>query len=247
MGMGAITEVQRKQYREQGYLIFESIFPAGEIDELRRRIDALDEERERKLRQFGQEGISIPGQINFTASLAQKDEYIRRFSMQRAFVEIAAALLGPNVRVYWDQSVYKRPEAKRDFPWHQDNGYGPIEPLHYLTCWIALEDVAIDNGCIWIQPGTHRQGVVEHRQTEVGKQCYFGSDPGMPVPLKKGGMAVFSSLLFHRSTANVSSSVRKGYILQYSETGAYNPLTGKTFENGPIILEDGRPVLQASS
>jgi phytanoyl-CoA hydroxylase len=102
-------------------------------------------------------------------------------------------LIDPNVALYHDQSVYKKPETKKDFPWHQDNGYTPIEPEQYLTCWIALEDATIENGCIW--PGTHKQGPVEHVRTKTGLLCYFGKDPGIPVPLQKGGVAVFFTII----------------------------------------------------
>ncbi len=137
--------------------------------------------------------------------------------------------------MYNDQSVYKRIEAKREFPWHQDNGYGPIDPLPYITCWLALEDTTLENGCIWIQPRSHLKGVVEHKQTDIGLQCYFEEDPGLAVPLKKGSMVVFSSLLFHRSTPNLSNTIRKGYILQYSHAGAKNPMTEEIFERGPVL------------
>ena len=29
----------------------------------------------------------------------------------------------------------------------QDNGYTFIEPLQYLTCWVALNDATPENGC----------------------------------------------------------------------------------------------------
>jgi len=170
------------------------------------------------------------------------DDEIQRFAVQEKFVSITTALLGPEVQLYFDQSVYKRPEANRDFPWHQDNGYVPIEPIHYVTCWLALEDATIANGCVWVLAGSHKQGLVEHRKISLGWQCYFGEEPGIPVELKKGSMVVFNSLLFHRSSPNKSDKTRKGYILQYSCTGAKNPVTGEIFDNGPVIAKSGQPV-----
>lgn len=140
-----------------------------------------------------------------------------------------------------DQSVYKKPETKKEFPWHQDNGYTPIEPEQYLTCWIALEDATIENGCIWIMPGTHKQGVIEHIRTETGLLCYFGKEKGIPVPLKKGGVAVFSSLLFHKSGVNVSDTIRKGYIVQYTTIDAISKKTGERL-NGPVFSKNGERV-----
>jgi phytanoyl-CoA hydroxylase len=240
--MALIGKEQLQQFEEQGYIIFTDLFTAEETDVLRESIDKLDYASEQSLKQLGQQGISIPNQINFTTFLHKKDDKIEQFIADDRFVEITTTLLGPDTQLFWDQSVYKRPEANRDFPWHQDTGYIPIEPEFYLTCWLALEDATIENGCIWVLPETHKLGLLEHKDTEIGKQCYFGEDPGIPVPMKKGSMVAFHSLLFHRSTPNRSQASRKAFIAQYSPIGAKNPETGEVYHNGPIIAKDGKGV-----
>jgi phytanoyl-CoA hydroxylase len=238
-----ITEALRKQYDDQGYIIFEDLFQAEEMDRIRAIIDTLDAEHEQELQQQQKVhgSISIPGQINFTAKLNFKHPDLQAFIADKRFVNLTTSILGPNIRLYWDQSVYKRPEADRDFPWHQDTGYVPTEPAHYVTCWLALDDATIDNGCIWVQPGTHHKGMVEHVKTDIGKLCYFGDEEGIPVELKKGSMVAFSSLLFHRSKPNRSQTTRKGYVIQYSVDGSFNPTNDALFKNGPIIARDGKP------
>jgi phytanoyl-CoA hydroxylase len=236
-----LTESQQQQYKEDGYIIFENLFSAEEMDRIRAIIDRLDEESEERLRKADKSFISIANQINFTSNLNFVDETVQAFTADKRFVDLTTAILGPDTRLYWDQSVYKRPEANRDFPWHQDNGYVPTDPVHYLTCWLALDDAKIENGCIWIQKGSHRQGYVEHVRSDIGWVCYHGDDPGTPVELKKGSMVAFHSLLFHRSTPNLSQTTRKGYVLQYSVVGSKNPDTGVEFKNGPVIARDGKP------
>lgn len=237
--MPKLTEEQMKQYKEQGYIVFEHLFNEAEIDVIREHIDRLDEESARRLSE-GRDFISAANEINFTSHLNYQHPDIQRFIADERFIDITTQILGPDIRLYWDQSVYKRPEAKRDFPWHQDNGYVPTEPMEYLTCWLALEDATIENGCIYVQPGTHKLGFVEHVYSEIGFVCYQGEDPGIPVELKKGSMVAFHSLLFHRSTPNQSQTNRKGYVIQYSQVGSFNPDTGKEFLNGPIIAQDGK-------
>jgi phytanoyl-CoA hydroxylase len=242
--MNMLTDKQLGQYQEEGYIIIENIFTAEDMNELMKHIDKLDYEQEQQLRKLGQQGISIPNQINFTPHLNQQDSYIEQFIAQDKFVEISTSLLGPDIKLYWDQSVYKRPEADRDFPWHQDTGYALTKPEVYITCWLALEDTTVENGCIWVKPGTHHLGLVEHQETPIGKKCYFGEDHGIPVPLRKGSMVVFNSLLFHRSTPNLSSTTRKGYIIQYSVEHAVSGVTGELFHNGPVIARDGNPAYE---
>ena len=52
----------------------------------------------------------------------------RSFVSSEVMANVAADLVGPDVRLYWDQAVYKNPESPKEFPWHQDNGYNFVEP-----------------------------------------------------------------------------------------------------------------------
>lgn len=185
-------------------------FSENEMVPVRERLDAFDANRHAAMTK-GQEGISIPGEIVFTAILPAQDKTLDAFIRDPKFVELTSDILGPDVQLYWNRTVYKRPEAKRDFPWHQDNGYVPTDPEHYLTCWVALTDASIKNGCIWVLPGSHRQGVAPHKNTKFGLQCYFGDDPGVPAPVPAGSLIAFQSMLFHRSGPNQSTGMRKAY------------------------------------
>jgi phytanoyl-CoA hydroxylase len=240
-----LTQEQLQQYQEKGYIIFENLFSDKEMDRVRTIIDGFDEESERRLSEAGQGFNNIPNQINFTSGLNFMSPELQQFTADDRFVQLTTSILGPDIRLYWDQSVYKRPEAKRDFPWHQDNGYAPIEPMHYLTCWLALEDATLENGCIWIQEGSHHKGFVEHVKTDIGWLCYYGDVQGTPVPLKKGSMVAFHSLLFHRSTPNRSQGTRKAYVIQYAVEGSKNPETGAVFMNGPIISKNGKSTYES--
>ncbi|QGQ97292.1 phytanoyl-CoA dioxygenase family protein [Paenibacillus psychroresistens] len=236
-----ITEQEMKQYKELGYIIFNNLFSAEEMDKVRAIIDEFDRESEMILRQKDRDFISSAGQINFTSGLNFRSPELQQFTADQRFVDITTTILGPDIKLYWDQSVYKRPEASKDFPWHQDNGYVPTEPEQYVTCWIALDDATVENGCIWVQPGTHLKGFVTHIKTDLGWICYYGDIEGIPVELKKGSVVAFNSLLFHKSTPNRSKTdTRKAYITQYSVDGSFNPITNKIFQNGPLIAKDGK-------
>ncbi|RAV14870.1 phytanoyl-CoA dioxygenase family protein [Paenibacillus contaminans] len=234
-----LTEEQLTHYQEEGYIVLENLFSGEEMDAIRSIIDEIDQSKNcmPDNQDFKKEVA------NFTVNLNFRSPELQRFIADQRLVDITTAILGPDTKLYWDQSVYKRPEASRDFPWHQDNGYGPTEPVHYITCWLALEDATIENGCVWVQPGTHKKGFVPHIRTDIGYICYYGDIEGIPVELKKGSMVAFNSLLFHRSTPNRSKTqTRKGYVIQYSVDGAYNPETGEVFRNGPLIAKDGKAV-----
>ncbi len=229
-----LSDTQRQQFAEDGYFLLHEFFPPAEIDALRGRIDRFAEAHQAELAAQGTSGISRANEISFTPHLAGRDAHLWRFVAQPRLVALTTALLGPDIDLYWDQAVYKRPETRREFPWHQDNGYIPVEPQQYVTCWLALQDAHIDNGCVWVLPGTHKQGLVPHQATPIGMQCYFGEDTGVPVELTQGSLAVFSSLLFHRSGPNLSQGERKAYIMQFTPAGARHAETGVPFEKPPV-------------
>jgi ectoine hydroxylase-related dioxygenase (phytanoyl-CoA dioxygenase family) len=136
------------------------------------------------------------------------------------FCDIAADLIGPDVRLYWDQAVYKKSEQPQPFPWHQDNGYTYLEPQNYLTCWVALTDATEANGCPWVVPGLHRMGTLRHHLTERGWRCFEEAPTAVPVPARAGSIVVFSSLTPHATGPNLTDQVRKAYIVQFAPDGA---------------------------
>jgi ectoine hydroxylase-related dioxygenase (phytanoyl-CoA dioxygenase family) len=157
-------------------------------------------------------------------------------------------LIGADVRLYWDQLVYKKPHTRDEFPWHQDNGYTYVEPQQYLTCWVALTDATTDNGCPWIVPGMHRHGTLDHRWTDLGFQCLEKPAQAVALPVRAGSIAVFSSLTPHRTGPNLTDQTRKTYILQYAPDGAVmhprgkRPMKAENPEWQYRVLQQGVPV-----
>lgn len=77
----------------------------------------------------------------------------------------ARQLVGDDVAYGYDQLIYKPAHNPTEVLWHQDAGYGwPGEAgRRSVTCWLALDVVSLDMGCMQFIPGSHRQGIVEHR------------------------------------------------------------------------------------
>jgi ectoine hydroxylase-related dioxygenase (phytanoyl-CoA dioxygenase family) len=216
-----ITDAQREQFERDGYFLLEDVFTPAEMDELAKHIEHFQQRHEEALRaKGGSADISRAGEITFTDHLAEQDENIKAFCKRPEFVAISTQMLGPDIDLYWNQSVFKLPEGTKDFPWHQDDGYTAVEPSPYLTLWLALNDATPENGCISVLPGSHKRGLVPHEPSPIGQVCYSNDDPdqGVRVPVKAGSMAVFSSLTFHKSGPNTSDGPRKAYVIQYSKS-----------------------------
>eukprot|EP01050_Picozoa_sp_SAG11_P005804 SAG11_NODE_423_length_9596_cov_4.427293_4_plen_229_part_00 len=181
-------------------------------------IDAL----EAKLASDG--GISKKDEITFCAHLCLRSERCRAFTSHPIFADLCHDLLNTDdARLYWDQSVYKKPAApERIFPYHQDNGYTFTEPQPYLTCWVALNDATPQNGCPNLIPGVARLGA-RHHDYDTHHNGWavtdLATENSVCVPASAGSIVVFSSLAPHMTSANTTDGVRKAYICQYARDG----------------------------
>ena len=217
-----VSDQQAASYNERGYFLLEGAIPREELDRLIAEIDPIEAEMERALRAMGGKAfIARAGEITFTAHLVKRSERLARFTRSQLFCDLGHDLLGPNVRLYWDQAVYKKPGTQAPFPWHQDNGYTFVEPQQYLTCWVALTDATLETGCPWVVPGLHRQGTLAHQTSELGHVCLDGwPDEAVAVEALAGDVVVFSSLTPHATGPNRTDSARKAYIVQFAPDGA---------------------------
>lgn len=233
-GLRLLSEAQYRHFDEQGFVKIESVFSADEMARVIAAIDPFEAKSEEHLRKMGGRlSISEADVITFTIHVAAKSDVLKAFAAHPKIKDICHDLIGDDVRLYWDQSVYKKTGKAQEFPWHQDNGYTFIEPQQYLTLWIPLVDVDEENGCPWIAPGLHKRGTLEHWMTPIGFKCLEEAGDAVCVPGKAGDVIAFSSLAPHRTGPNLKTgSVRKAYILQYAPDGAY------TIKNGVKAMQD---------
>ena len=244
---GRLTGAQVEAFDRDGFLVLETCFSGSDLASLVADLDDLEAKADDFLRRFDDDRVSIAesGAIVFGVHPSMQHESARAFVGDPLFADLCLDLVGPDSRLYWDQLVYKKPEKPRRFPWHQDNGYGFVEPQQYLTCWVALTDATVDNGCPWIVPGLHRRGTLAHRYVEpLGFECLTEHPDARPVPVPAGSVIVFSSLTPHLTGPNLTDTVRKAYIVQYAPDGA-EVLRGEPADGAPTHregLDDTRQV-----
>jgi len=239
MGTGTTTEDRLDQFAREGWFVVDDVFRADECDEIVRHIEEAAFTLEL--------GRPEDGQMLYRPMLHLADPFLQSVCCDRRWADIVLPIVGPDVRLYWEQSVAKPPEARTELPWHQDNGYTPLDPEQYLTCWLALDDVDLDNGCIQVLPGSHTQGTVPHHD-DAEKNPYFrvgyddadgGDRAAISVPVRKGSVLVFSSLIMHRSGPNTSGRNRRAWIIQYCPAHARSVLSGKLLDDRLRVAADG--------
>jgi hypothetical protein len=217
-----VTQAQAEAFDRDGCFVLEQVFTTDECA----AIDAAIEPGVTNIRELLEH---LPGGLFSVAGLdtqivaphvATTSDVLRAACAHPTLVGTCADLMGPDVRLYWEQAVYKQPEGAAPVLWHQDNGYTYVDPQDYLTCWIALTDATSENGCVRMVPGVHRDGTLVHRNTDLGFECWGDEELAVEVPVRAGDVVVFSSLTPHATGANRTSEVRKAYIVQYAHEGA---------------------------
>lgn len=239
-----VTDDHIRQINEHGFFVLENVFTVEEMDEVARRIEEYEARANAALKEHGDSGISRANEITFNSHLAENDDHIRAFVTRPEWVDITTRLIGPDVDLYWNQSVFKYPEGERVFPWHQDDAYTPVKPAPYLTCWLALNDATVENGCISVLPGSHKDGLRPHEQTNLGLVGYSNDAEyqGELVPVKAGSVAVFWSLTLHKSGPNRSQGMRKAYVIQYAASPLYRAADGELIPCEVAVARDGKAV-----
>ena len=252
-----LTNDQVESFHDTGWIVVEDLLDPATIVDLTADLDTIEEEAAAFVRTQPDSRllISESGAITFAPHVVARSDAARHLSRSQPITDLCHDLLGPDVRLYWDQLVYKHPDKPREFPWHQDNGYAYVEPQQYLTVWLALTDATIDNGCPWVAKAEHTHGTLEHRYVHpLGMSCFDDRPDAIPATVASGGAVLFSSLTPHRTGPNTTGSTRKTYILQYAPDGAevlhgdpqVGPPTQRVAQDDParqyVVLRDGAAI-----
>jgi phytanoyl-CoA hydroxylase len=217
-----LNQTQLDDMTTHGFVVLKDLFTHEEIEQLEVNLATFHLRHEAVLQaSTGSAGISRAGEILFSDHIAEQDEDVKEFTCHEKLIALTTQLLGEDVDLYWNQTVYKNPETSKEFPWHQDDAYTPVIQSPYLTCWLAISDATTENGCISVLPGSHTDGLRPHENTPIGLVGHSADHPdqGIQVPVSKGSMILFWSTVLHKSGPNLSNEMRKAYVIQYSVKG----------------------------
>jgi ectoine hydroxylase-related dioxygenase (phytanoyl-CoA dioxygenase family) len=246
-----VTEAHQKQFKEDGYMILERCVPEEHLQLLR---DSSTEfiaqaDAEMDAQKVSRLGLNAKGKRYFVANCYKQKPELGKFIFSELMAEICRTTIGGEAMLFWDQYVIKGTDKDSSFSWHQDAGYVNLECPEYLTCWVALDDVTLENGTVYVLPYSECgiRTVVQHKRDPRTNDLvgYFGKEPGVPAIVPAGSIVVFSSYVFHRSGPNLTDKLRRVYLPQYSPTPILNK-EGKPWgqtvpflKNGEIVWTEG--------
>ena len=221
--MSLISEQQIQQFQEEGYFVTAPMWTKAELQAVSDEFDRLYDEYTESVDtddDTDDRARELAKNRPFIGAMHTYSELMCEFAKSPIYLEACLKLIGPDVDLYFNQAVIKLPVHGQEFGWHQDSGYIPESHRPWLSCWCALDDVNEENGTVYLLPCSQFGGgeIREHvRQEETNDLVgYFGDEPGVPVIIAAGGIAIFSSATFHRSGANSSGATRRVYLAGYS-------------------------------
>jgi phytanoyl-CoA hydroxylase len=150
------------------------------------------------------------------------------FAVSQACGDVVVALLGRDIDVFQSMFILKNPGAWGQ-PWHQDSYYFNFDQQPQVGLWLAISEATLENGCLWVLPGSHRQPVMTHvpDRRAGANQGYLeilGLDEAdaIPVIMQPGDLLVFHSYLLHKSSDNCSTARRAAMVYHYGRAGSIN-------------------------
>ena len=160
-------------------------------------------------------------------NIHRKADVVRQCYFIGPFVDIAEQVIGLNIKSVTSQLTFKLRGNDMPFAWHQDNAYGELNPYNAISCLTALDDADLENGCLWLVPGSHKEGQTDFELTKEDRQVrrpvVLEVDEGraIPVPMKAGEGMFFHCHMLHKSDGNKAKDRdRRILYMRYADADA---------------------------
>ncbi len=220
-----ITQEQVDFYRENGYLLVKGVFSSTEVEEMRTATDAIiDRAAQSKFNRSDtwQGDYLPPEQLKKLVLKGFHDVHYHDAAFTRALCHpnmaaVLSRLIGPNVQVHHSKMLVKPPEKGAAFPMHQDYPYFPHAKHSMIAASIHLDDSDMENGCLCVIPGTHKNGPMPHVGAHYLDHQEYPISSGTPCPASAGDVLFFNYLTIHGSGINRSLRPRRNILVQYRD------------------------------
>jgi ectoine hydroxylase-related dioxygenase (phytanoyl-CoA dioxygenase family) len=203
-------------YASNGYLIFDPKTPLSLIRAVHTDVHALLDKRADALRLGGKDRSGVNGYRETESDLHLKSESVRELISHDAFHALAMALLGPDLDLRFCTTMTKTAASGEPLGWHQDWGLDRDSGHPRISLWIAVTDADIENGCVWVIPGSHREEILAHSVSETHPPDMgikeVDAAGAIPIALQAGQALVIHPKLIHGSGKNISGRERMALL-----------------------------------
>jgi ectoine hydroxylase-related dioxygenase (phytanoyl-CoA dioxygenase family) len=224
-----LTEQNKKDYWENGFLLIKSLFTQAETKKLRSIAD----------KDMQQTEIMVKGDQSGNLTKLKMwdrpgDDIYGMFSRNEKIVDNVELLFGEPVYIYSAKMILKNAKEGGAWEWHQDYGYwynyGCLLPT-MNSCIIAIDAATKENGCLQVLRGSHKIGRINHDR--INDQTVADNEKIQEaikkfeleyIEMQPGDALIFDGNLLHRSDSNHSDFDRWSFI------ASYNTVTNKPYK-----------------
>jgi ectoine hydroxylase len=245
-----LDQKKREEYFEKGFVTLERIIPvkwvtrliecAGNLFDVSRSIsqsnDAFD---------LGPNHNSEQPHIRRLKALVDRDPVFWDFASVSLMGDIAADLVGPDVKFHSSKLNYKWPGSGEVVKWHQDIPAWPHTNYSPVTLGVYLEDVSSAEGPLVCIPASHNGSLYFHTDFNGKWTGAIAEDDlseidqlsGEEMIGAAGTVVAINCRAIHSSAHNVSDRVRPVALFVYSSADAFAwmPSPTPTSKTGQII------------
>ena len=244
-----LSDSQVQFFIENGYIAVPNLIESDEIEELREdtvRIarggypcEAVQPVSENLSDDQILANILCIHQPHFISPVMGK--YVKHPELCGVLSQITAAHIP-----FWDGSVkcmqsmlFVKPSGFQGQSWHQDEIYIPTRDRSLIGGWIAMDDATVENGCLWVIPGSHQMGYLYSQKPHGNPEEFdsadlesYGFDETLEVPIevKTGTVVFFNGYLLHRSRKNQGQTYRRVLVNHYCNAWSLLPWSIKDGE-----------------
>jgi phytanoyl-CoA hydroxylase len=231
-----VREVNIRFYQDYGYLIAPGLLTAAEIEELKHEtVQIFRGHREHVDGLLDVAGLTDAEVLKRYVAIHfphKISPVIYRYLSHQPTVDILTRIISPNLKCMQSMLFVKAP-GKAGQSWHQDEYYIPTRDRSLLGAWIAIDDATIQNGCLWIIPGSQRAGVIQRRVPGTNPEfaepdtvdiSAYRADQIIPVEVKSGSVVFFNGHTLHSSRRNKTvDSFRMALVNHYMSAESMLP------------------------
>lgn len=238
-----------QRFVDDGYVVVADLVSADEVEELREDAAAFAR-GDHPVSNLPDDGRILAVHFpHWVSPVAQRA--VTHPGIAGVLTQIVGAHLA-----HWDGRVkcmqsmlFLKPAGMQGQAWHQDERYIPTRDRSLCGAWIALDDATLDNGCLWVLPGSHRPGRLHPTRAHGRPEEFDPSDEAygfddadaVPVEVAAGDVVFFNGYLLHRSLRNRSDRTRRALVNHYMN--AWSPLPWLAHRGLDIGTEDHRAIV----
>ncbi len=223
-------------FQENGYLVVEDALSREEVEELRRETLRICRGELGEVK-----GVSpVSGQSDeetlrryLCIHMPHKlSPVMLKYLSHPAIVDVLTRVISPNVKAM-QSMLFIKAAGKPGQAWHQDEDYIPTRDRSLCGAWVAMDDATVENGCLWIIPGSHKPGVLWPQEWHGDERfdCafesrgfHFSDEDAIPVEVRAGAVVFFNGYTLHRSLPNTApGGFRRCLVNHYMSAESFLP------------------------